>query len=157
MSGAKENDLQLHSQPYFQPSPPAPSPFVINQIYKDPTFPSDVQSSWGLSVQNSQDIIVFGKHMRSQRGNSSSLPLIRAGAGLYSFFDNYSQACISKRNCQSKILDVDNNSKISVFSLSTVASNFQVSMDGNGIVDQAKNLAGFASTVTLWRGGCELI
>ena len=84
-------------------------------------------------------------------------PLVCSGAGLYSFFDSYSQACISKRNCQSKILDVDSNSKISVFSLSTVASTFQVSMDGNGIVDQTKNLAGFASTVTLWRGGCELI
>ena len=63
MSGAKEVDLRLPSQPYFQPSPPAPSPFVIDQAYKDPTFPSDVKSSWGLSVQNSQEIIVFGKHM----------------------------------------------------------------------------------------------
>lgn len=80
-----------------------------------------------------------------------------AGAGLYSFFDNYSQVCIPNRNCQTKIMDVDSESKISVFSLSTVASVFQVGMDGNGIVDQSKNVNGFASTVTLWRGGCKLI
>ncbi|KAF6765075.1 glycoside hydrolase family 55 protein [Ephemerocybe angulata] len=124
--------------PYFQPSPPAPAPFEITKAYKDPSFPSDVKSAWGLSVENSRDIIVFG-------------------AGLYSFFNNYSQACISKRNCQAKIMDIDSSSKISVFSLSTVASTFQVSLDGKGVVDQGDNLNGFASTVTLWRGGCELI
>lgn len=39
---------------------------------------------------------------------------------------------------------------MNIYSLSTVASSFQLSMDGKGVVREGKNLNGFASTVTVW-------
>lgn len=73
-----------------------------------------------------------------------------AGAGLYSFFDNYTQSCITTRNCQSQMVDIDSDSQIVMYSLSTVSSTFQISLDGKGVVNQADNINGFASTVTAW-------
>lgn len=119
--------------PYFQPSPPAPEPFKFDSRFGDPQFPLslNVKSSWALSVESSKRILIFG-------------------AGLYSFFNNYSQACIAGRNCQDKVFDVDSDSEVDMFSLSTVASEFQVSVDGYGVVRERENLNGFASSVTVW-------
>ncbi|GLB35080.1 putative to glucan 1,3-beta-glucosidase GLUC78 precursor [Lyophyllum shimeji] len=117
--------------PYFQPSPPVPQPFNIDCAYNDPEFSETDTSAWALSVESSKDIIVFG-------------------AGLYSFFQNYSQACVNTRDCQRQIVDIDPDSVVHIYSLSTVASTFQISVDGTGIVNQSDNLNGFVSTVTLW-------
>ncbi|KAH0584023.1 hypothetical protein H2248_009598 [Termitomyces sp. 'cryptogamus'] len=117
--------------PYFQPNPAPPTPFSVNSSFEDPVFTSDLTSAWGLKVVSSSDIIVFG-------------------AGLYSFFSNYDQACITPATCQSQILDVDASSSISIYSLSTVATTFQLSVNGVGIVNQNQNINGFASTLTAW-------
>ncbi|KAF5387123.1 hypothetical protein D9615_001631 [Tricholomella constricta] len=117
--------------PYWQPSPAAPEPFSLDSAYKDPMFSETDTFSWALSIELSKDIIVFG-------------------AGLYSFFQNYSQACLDARNCQPQIIDIDSESVVHIYSLSTVASAFQVSVDGVGIVEESDNVNGFASTVTVW-------
>ncbi|KAF5378141.1 hypothetical protein D9615_007528 [Tricholomella constricta] len=117
--------------PYYQPTPAAPGPFSIQSTWKDPSFPSGLTSSWALNVASSTDIIIFG-------------------AGLYSFFSNYAQDCLKTYNCQTQILNVDSTSSVSIFSLSTVAVTFQVSVNGQGIVNQSLNRNGFASTVTAW-------
>jgi hypothetical protein len=39
---------------------------------------------------------------------------------------------------------------INIYSLSTVATTYQVSVNGAGIVNQAGNVNGLASTVTSW-------
>ncbi|KAH9476326.1 putative glucan endo-1,3-beta-glucosidase [Psilocybe cubensis] len=118
--------------PYYQPAPVSPSPFTINRTMKDPTPYSGNPSAWAVSITQSRNILIFG-------------------AGLYSFFDNYSQACIDSRNCQSQLLNIDTAStNINIYSLSTVATMFQVSVNGAGIVNQAGNVNGFASTVTSW-------
>lgn len=123
--------LMQTESPYWQPSPPAPYPFNIDCAYNDPEFSETDTSAWALSVESSKDITVFG-------------------AGLYSFFQNYSQACLNTRGCQSQIVDIDLDSVVHIYSLSTVASSFQVSVEGAGIVNQSDNLNGFVSTVTLW-------
>lgn len=74
------------------------------------------------------------------------------GAGLYSFFNNYTQTCLTTRDCQNQIADIDSDSDVHIYSLSTVATSYQVSVDGAGIVKAEDNLNGFASTVTLWKG-----
>lgn len=63
---------------YYQPNPPSTIPFASNFAYGDYDFkthctgkPNNCAMGWGLRVVNSQSIIVYG-------------------AGLYSFFDNYS-------------------------------------------------------------------
>ncbi|KAG6874267.1 hypothetical protein C0995_001492 [Termitomyces sp. Mi166 len=117
--------------PYWQPVPPAPEPFATDCAFKNPDFSETDISAWALSVEASENIIVFG-------------------AGLYSFFQNYSQVCLNNRDCQTRIINVDADSSISIYSLSTVASTYQISVDGVGIVEQSDNVNGFVSTVAFW-------
>ncbi|KAJ7702300.1 beta-1,3-glucanase [Mycena rosella] len=118
--------------PYFQPySSPMPYPFQITSEYGDPEFPADMNSAWAVVVQSSSDILIFG-------------------ANLYSFYSNYSQECLQTRNCQSQIFNIV-NSTVYIYSLATVSSTFQLSVDGKGVVAEKDNNNGFASTVTVWR------
>ncbi|KAF9038899.1 beta-1,3-glucanase [Hymenopellis radicata] len=117
--------------PYYQPNPLAPTPFSINASYHDPSFSGDMNEALGLSVTASTDIIIFG-------------------AGLYSFFQNYGQACLDTFNCQTHIANIDSSSSLTMYSLSTVATTFQLSVNGTGVVNQANNRNGFASTLTAW-------
>lgn len=64
--------------PYYQPNPSAPTPFTVNSALHDPDFAAscagqsgNCKSAWGLRIMNSNNILVYG-------------------AGLYSFFDNWS-------------------------------------------------------------------
>jgi glucan 1,3-beta-glucosidase len=113
--------------PYYQPAPVAPAPFSVNSNLGDPTsYPGGY--SWGLTISQSKNIVVFG-------------------AGLYSFFNNYLQDCLKTFNCQSQILSIDSASTgVTVHSLSTVAVTNQV----NAAVNQSANRNGFPSTVTVW-------
>ncbi|KAJ6608597.1 pectate lyase superfamily protein-domain-containing protein [Mycena sp. CBHHK59/15] len=117
--------------PYFQPNPAPPAPFIINPAYHDPSSWSGISSAWGLRVTTSTDIIVFG-------------------AGLYSFFSNYGQGCLTPENCQSNMVTVDSTSSVHIYSLSTVGTTFQVSVNQAGVVNQSSNQNGFAATVTSW-------
>ncbi|KIM38529.1 glycoside hydrolase family 55 protein [Hebeloma cylindrosporum] len=119
--------------PYFQPKPAVPTPFRIDPAYHDPKPFEGSASSWALAVKDSQDILIFG-------------------AGLYSFFVNYSQDCVKTRDCQTQIATISSSSSnVNVYGLSTVASVYQLSVDGVGVIDQKDNVDGFASTVTVWR------
>ncbi|KAF7338697.1 Glucan 1,3-beta-glucosidase [Mycena venus] len=119
--------------PYFEPfAVPLPYPFNITTKYGDPEFPPDITSAWALVVRSSTDIMIFG-------------------AGLYSFYSNYSQECLKTRNCQNQIVNVCDDSSVYIYSLATVASTFQISVNGVGVADQKDNNNGFASTVTVWR------
>ncbi|KAI0797623.1 exo-beta-1,3-glucanase [Abortiporus biennis] len=115
--------------PYYQPVPAPPTPFSINPTFHDPQ-PAG-QAAWALSVQNSQNIIVFG-------------------AGLYSFFQNYGQACLDTTSCQTQILDIDSGSTIWVYSLSTVGVTNMLSVSGQGVVPASTNPNGFQDTMTVW-------
>ncbi|KAF7295340.1 hypothetical protein MIND_01073400 [Mycena indigotica] len=126
--------LMQTETPYFQPySDNFPHPFTLSKQYNDPPIPPNLQQAWAALVRSSSDIFIFG-------------------AGLYSFFSNYSKACIDTRDCQTHILDIDKaSSSVEVFSLATVSSRFQISMDGVGVVNEKDNNGtGFASTVTRW-------
>jgi hypothetical protein len=93
--------------------------------------------------------------------------LSSTGAGLYSFFkvilffsnkesglifcyQSYSEDCNKGGTCQSQIVNIDTESTIHIYSLSTVGVTFQISVEGKGIMNQAANENGFASTVTSW-------
>ncbi|KZT64335.1 glycoside hydrolase family 55 protein [Daedalea quercina L-15889] len=122
--------LQTES-PYYQPSPPPPAPFAIESRFKDPSFPPGQSSAWAVSIQDSHGILIFG-------------------AGLYSFFSGYGQACLKDSSCQSQILNIDVGSSVSVYSLSTVGVTHQLSVEGRGIVPSYANQNGFQSTMTVW-------
>ncbi|KAG1835639.1 glycoside hydrolase family 55 protein [Suillus variegatus] len=131
--GAKNHYMGLiqTETPYFQPDPAPPGPFDISNVYDDPTFANGTTMAWGLWVQSSIDIIVFG-------------------SGHYSFFQNYSTACGSNTTCQTQIVNVDWTSSISIYNLATVGTRYQLSIEENGIIYFANDSEGFSSTVTLW-------
>ncbi|KAF9239592.1 glycoside hydrolase family 55 protein [Melanogaster broomeanus] len=116
---------------YFQPDPAPPTPFSISSTYNDPTYENGMNMGWALWVETSTNIIVFG-------------------AGHYSFFQNYGQTCLSNNTCQAQIVNTDSGSSITVYSLSTVGSTYQLSVLENGVINWDKDIDGFASTVTVW-------
>ncbi|KAK0442944.1 exo-beta-1,3-glucanase [Armillaria borealis] len=117
--------------PYYQPVPPAPGPFGIHDGYNDPVFDSNTTSAWALRVESSHDIFIFG-------------------AALYSFYNNYSQSCLTTTTCQPQIVDISSDSEVYISSLSTVGATYQVSVDQTPVVDYGGNANGFAQTVTYW-------
>ncbi|KAF9531470.1 glycoside hydrolase family 55 protein [Crepidotus variabilis] len=117
--------------PYYQPVPNAPVPFHVDFRFQDPNPFSRNASAWAVNVKNSREILIYG-------------------AGLYSFFTNYTQDCIQSHNCQDQILNVDLLSDVSVYSLSTVATHFQLTYFHKGVIDQKDNVDGFQSTATVW-------
>ena len=136
LAGAASHYIGLPQteSPYFQPDPPPPSPFTNRTDWKDPSFNANQTSAWGLHVTRSHDILVFG-------------------AGLYSFFINYNSTLCSaanQLNCQSEILDVDSRSAIGIYSLATVGTTYQLSIDSSPVIPAVENGNGFSRTVTAW-------
>ncbi|KAJ7043176.1 hypothetical protein C8F04DRAFT_1251334 [Mycena alexandri] len=117
--------------PYYQPSPAPPAPFTVSTTFQDPSNWSGISAAWALRVTTSTDIIVFG-------------------AGLYSFFSNYVQTCLTPENCQAQQVNVDTTSSVHIYSLATVGTTFQLSVNQAGIINQSANPNGFAATVTAW-------
>ncbi|KAJ7929215.1 exo-beta-1,3-glucanase [Mycena leptocephala] len=117
--------------PYYQPNPAPPAPFTVNTGLHDPATWTGITAAWALRVTTSTDIIVFG-------------------AGHYSFFQNYAQTCLTPENCQAQIVNVDTTSSVHIYSLSTVGTTFQVSVNQAGVINQSSNQNGFAATVTSW-------
>lgn len=66
------------------------------------------------------------------------------------YVQNYGQGCLNTFNCQQQIVNIDSASTVAIYSLSTVASQYQISVNGQGIVPNSANRAGFAQTVTSW-------
>ncbi|EGO27229.1 glycoside hydrolase family 55 protein [Serpula lacrymans var. lacrymans S7.9] len=132
--GAKNHYMGLiqTETPYFQPKPAPPMPFVRNPQYHDPPLDPKKDMAWALWVQSSENIVIFG-------------------AGLYSFFKNYSQDRLASHSCQEHIANIDSTSSVVVYSLSTLGSIYQISMNGKGVARWGDNVNGFASTVTLWK------
>jgi glucan 1,3-beta-glucosidase len=129
--GAKNHYMGLiqTETPYYQPNPTPPTPFSINSAYSDPT--GSLSAAWGLWVASSSNILVFG-------------------AGHYSFFDNYSQDCLTGLTCQNQIVNIDSSSTIAIYSLSTVGTTYSLSVNQAGVIPAAKNPNGFQQTVTSW-------
>ncbi|EMD37582.1 glycoside hydrolase family 55 protein [Gelatoporia subvermispora B] len=116
--------------PYFQPSPVPPSPFILNTDFNDPT--SWDGAAWALSIENSNNILVFG-------------------AGHYSFFENWDTDCQNSKNCQSQIVNVDSAStNIGIYQLTTVDTTMMLSMNNNGVISASNNRNGFSDTVAAW-------
>ena len=63
---------------------------------------------------------------------------------------DYSQSCLNTFNCQQQIVNIDAASSIAIYLLSTVASQYQISVNSQGIVPNSANRNGFAQTITAW-------
>jgi glucan 1,3-beta-glucosidase len=116
--------------PYYQPNPAATVPFPKNDKYFDPDM-SNVSSAWAVRIIDSSSLWNYG-------------------AGTYSFFDNYSQKCVTGENCQEHINEIESSSNINIFGLSTKASVNMISSGGKGLLKDEDNRSNFCATLAIF-------
>ncbi|OJD35686.1 glycoside hydrolase family 55 protein [Diplodia corticola] len=125
---------------YYQPTPDAGNAvFPVNTTMGDPVFTTattyngDNKSGWGLRIVDSS-VLVYG-------------------AGLYSFFNDYSTSCSNAPGgqCQTRIMSVEGNSYVSLFNLNTVGAKNMISRDGVQVANYADNLNVYPDTVAVYR------
>jgi glucan 1,3-beta-glucosidase len=138
---------------YYQPSPQATTPFDPVSSRNDPDFSvycagkdATCNDAWGLRVLSSKNILVYG-------------------AGLYSFFNNYSTTCSAHtdttytEDCQTQIFGVDeggdstqtySGSTIYIYGLSTLGAVSMIDNAGTSIAAQSDNTNAFAETVAMY-------
>ncbi|KAH8898176.1 pectin lyase-like protein [Thozetella sp. PMI_491] len=121
--------------PYFQGNPIATTPFQVNAAFSDPDFAASCASSdaktcalsWGLRAVDSHDVFVYG-------------------AGLYSFFNNYDQTCLTTADCQDNMVSLE-NSTVSLFGVSTKASKNMLTVNGKSAALDVDNRSTFCATL----------
>lgn len=110
--------------PYYQPNPKPPAPFAkaVGRFPGDPDYSckggdfDGCDSSWAVLIRGSRNIFI-------------------AGAGLYSWFDTYSQDCIDKHACQKALLLLENNGGgIRIQHLITIGAKYSWVQDGKGVL-----------------------
>ncbi|KAK3295361.1 glycoside hydrolase family 55 protein [Chaetomium fimeti] len=125
--------------PYYQGNPDATEPFAVNADYADPDFAASCaddttgtcKRSWGVRAVDSKDIFIYG-------------------AGLYSFFDNYSQDCLETQSCQSNVVSLEGGSQVHFFGLSTKASVNMLTVDGQSAALDSDNRNNFCATLAFF-------
>jgi glucan 1,3-beta-glucosidase len=131
-SGAKDiwyGAIQSET-PYYQPNPAATVPFTKNDKYFDPDM-SNVTSAWAVRIIDSSSIWNYG-------------------AGTYSFFDNYSQTCVTGQNCQEHINEIEGSTNVNIFGLSTKASVNMITSGGKGLLQDKDNRSNFCATIAIF-------
>lgn len=118
--------------PYFQSNPDASTPFVANNAFADPVFKKGASASnnkaWGLRIVDSEDVFVYG-------------------AGLYSFFENYGQKCVSTNDCQDNMVSLENSGGVHLYGLSTKAAVNQVTVEGKSAALDKDNRNNFCAAI----------
>ncbi|KAI8621283.1 glucan 1,3-beta-glucosidase [Chytriomyces sp. MP71] len=118
--------LQIETAYYQGSVTNALSPFKPNASYNDPTFSncaagdSACLKGWGLRAVNTRDTVIYG-------------------AGLYSFFDNYKQGCLTSWNCQSNMVSLEKSS-VSMVGLTTIGTTNMLLIDGTAVGLATSNL-----------------
>ncbi|KAK3945668.1 hypothetical protein QBC46DRAFT_430298 [Diplogelasinospora grovesii] len=131
--------------PYYQPQPNALVPFSPVTSLNDPNFSTsctgvsgNCAEAWGLRVVNSNNILVYG-------------------AGLYSFFNNYSTSCstfTAGENCQSRIASIEGTtSNVNIYNLNTIGSQSMLNRDGAQVAYYNDNVNVFPSCVAVYKSG----
>jgi len=129
--------------PYYQPNPDATIPFPPVKSLQDPDFVASCKGvqgncadAWGLRILDSHDILTYG-------------------AGLYSFFNNYSTSCSdfgAGETCQARIFDIEGKGTESVwvYNLNTIGAVSMIDRDGRSLASYADNIDWFPDTIALF-------
>lgn len=128
--------------PYFQPAPPAPTPFTAGIFANDPTFEDCTPGSSRCGLSWAVRII-----------DSSTLYFL--GAGLYSWFYDYSQDCLLTEDCQQRGVYIEESSDIWLYNIATKAIVEMVSPMKETPTYAKDNVNGFLSSILAWLGGAE--
>lgn len=120
--------------PYYQftDATESPGPFnaSVGLFTNDPTFP-DVTCTASPELCNFAWGVIMNKNTN----------LTIAGAGLYSWYDNYVETCVDTQNCQQRmVLDQGENQGLYVWNLITIGAVEMISnTDDNNIILAANN------------------
>lgn len=128
---------------YYQPVPNALIPFPTVAAYNDPVF-TTANFSQNATVPNADG---YGLRVLA------SSNLLVYGAGLYTFFNNYSTACSAQGGgeyCQSRIFDVE-SSTVYLYDLHTVGTYDMITRNGVDFARSTDNSAGFIDEIALFR------
>jgi hypothetical protein len=145
--------------PYYQPNPPAPYPFNgIDTALSDPNFPSDCATLNGDSVPNSN--ITAPCEMAWALRIIDSKNVLVYGAGLYSFFNNYSTLCSAgpknlQTKCQSRMVWIEDNSGASenvvIYDIYTIGTISMATNNGNDVVLSVDNWSTYGESMALFK------
>ncbi|KAL4962958.1 pectin lyase-like protein [Aspergillus stella-maris] len=128
--------------PYFQPSPQAPQPITTGSFPNDPTFgdcSTDSRTcgmSWGMRMLDSSSVYLLG-------------------AGLYSWYSDYSQDCVDSGNCQDRVFEVEQSYDVWIFNLVTKGIVEMISPVNENPTLAADNKNGFMSSTLAWLKGSK--
>ncbi|KAE8334280.1 pectin lyase fold/virulence factor [Aspergillus arachidicola] len=122
--------------PYWQPTNDTSlGPYPTDTTIQDPIFSNCLSgpcSALGLRVRGGHSLAIYG-------------------AGLYSFFHQYSTSCSEPTNtdkCQEDILSIEDvGGDMIIYSLNTVGTTDMIVRDGHRLARYSDNLATFASTI----------
>jgi hypothetical protein len=128
--------------PYYQASPKAPAPFIAGSFPSDPTFGDCAHDSktcavsWAVRVLDSSRIYMLG-------------------AGLYSWFSDYSQKCLDTEDCQDRGLQIEQSYDIWLFNIVTKAIVEMISPTNMEPTYAKDNKNGYCSSVLAWFRGAN--
>jgi hypothetical protein len=143
-AGAKDilmGMIQTES-PYYQVTPKAPAPFRTGLFASDPTFSDCTTSSKTCAVSWAVRII-------------DSKTIYMLGAGMYSWFSDYSQKCLETENCQDRGLQIEESEDIWLFNLVTKAIVEMVSPTDLLPTYAKDNKNGYCSSILAWLRGSD--
>jgi hypothetical protein len=130
------------------------------------TLPSRVRSTWpgectsNLQVTSLYLVYLFTSSVLCainqvyRRGLLQLLPgeetVIIPSLAAYDLVQDYTQDCLDTNACQAQIFDIDSESSVTAYSVSTVGITYQLSVSGNGVIPSSENANGFQETFTAW-------
>ena len=119
--------------PYFQFTTTGESPGPFNSsvglFNNDPTFPDETCNATELLCNFAWAVVM-----------EDNTNLTIAGAGLYSWYDNYLETCVDTQNCQQRLVnDAGGNSGLYLWNLVTIGSVEMISNTYSNEVILAKN------------------
>jgi hypothetical protein len=68
---------------------------------------------------------------------------------------NYSQDHLPDNTCQNQIINIDSESHLQIYNLSTVGTTYQLSVSSTGVIKSSDSPNGFAETLTVWTSMAE--
>lgn len=143
--------LDANHTRYYQPNPDATIPFPYDAALEDPVFTPTPGNGTSNTTVNNTD----GWGLRIVRSSN----ILGYGAGLYSFFDNYSTACSAigaGTRCQTRIFSIEGDEHshdISIYNLNTVGAMQMITRDGVDLASNVDNNSTFVDTINVFRIG----
>lgn len=122
--------------PYYQPTPSSldvfpPGAYASDSGFADCYGSAGCLSAWALLISNSRDVFIYG-------------------AGFYSWYASYSEACLAGERCQQRLVQTDYSQGIWLYSLYTKGATESVSpLGGIAPVAQADNNNGFLTGASI--------